>query len=202
MYSAKRLILGIGGTPRPNSATERALRICLNAAARQGAETVMLGSSDLTLPLYDPSRTDRSQKAQRMLALLRKCEGLVIASPGYHGSISGLMKNALDYIEDLRRNDPPYLDGRPVGCICCAYGWQAIGSTLATMRAIIHALRGWPTPLGAGINTSMEIFDPLGNCLDKAAKCQLETVGRQVADFARLQRSSNLKEHQPPLTAF
>jgi FMN reductase len=99
-----------------------------------------------------------------------------------------LIKNALDYAEELRADPRAYLDGIPVGCIACAGGWQAVGQTLAALRTIAHSLRGWPTPLGAMLNTSTALFDAEGNCTDMATKHQLETVGQQVIGFVRMQR--------------
>ena len=58
------------------------------------------------------------------------------------------MKNAIDLLEDLRGDSRVYLDGRAVGCIVTAAGWQGCNTTLGAMRGIVHALRGWPTPLG------------------------------------------------------
>ena len=55
--------------------------------------------------------------------------GVVIATPSYHGGISGLVKNAIDFVEDMRDDERPYLDGRAVGCIVVADGPQAIGAT-------------------------------------------------------------------------
>jgi FMN reductase len=110
---------------------------------------------------------------------------VIVASPAYHGSISGMVKNALDYLEDTAKDKRVYLDGVPVGLIVTAYGWQATGSTLATLRSIVHALRGWPTPLGAAINTSGRIFND-GQCNDEGAAAQLDLIGRQVYEFARL----------------
>ena len=115
---------------------------------------------------------------------MRRCQGVVIASPGYHGSISGLIKNALDYIEDLRTEPAPYLDGRAVGCIACAAGWQATGPTLAALRSVVHALRGWPTPMGVVVNTAEPVFEESGRCLDPIMDAQLALVGRQVIEFA------------------
>ena len=48
------LIVGLGGTTRPNSATEKALRIALNSAAAEGADTVLIGGVDLQFPMYEP----------------------------------------------------------------------------------------------------------------------------------------------------
>ena len=53
-------------------------------------------------------------------------------------------------------------------------------STLLTLRSIVHALRGWPTPMGATIRTYQGLFSPDGECLEDRARMQLELVGAQV----------------------
>jgi FMN reductase len=177
-------IVGIGGTPNPHSSTEAALRVALDSAAAGGASTKAFGGQYLAgLPLY---LTPGSASAgDELIAAVRQADALIIASPGYHGSISGIVKNAIDYLELTAKDSRVYLDGIPVGLVVTAFGWQAMGSTLATMRSIVHALRGWPTPLGATINTSGGIFRD-GVCVDEAAVKQLALVGRQVATFARM----------------
>ena len=178
-------VLGIGGSTRPNSTTERALQVSLAAAAAAGAETIMLGSADLLMPLYEPGGI-RAPKAVRFLEEVRRADCLVIASPGYHGAPSGMVKNALDYLEDMRHDEPPYLDGKAVGTIATASGWQATMSTIMSLRSVVHALRGWPTPMGATINMAGPVFDERGECVDPVARFQLELVGQQVVEFARM----------------
>ncbi|MCA1510475.1 NAD(P)H-dependent oxidoreductase [Bradyrhizobium sp. NBAIM01] len=196
MIQDRPLVLGIGGTPRSGSSSERALTISLKAAERRGARTILLSGTELLLPMYMPGQPP-SEQASRLLAALRQCHGLIVASPAYHGSISGLIKNALDYAEELRTDARAYLDGIPVGCIACAGGWQAVGQTLAALRTITHALRGWTTPFGAMLNTSAVLFDADGNCTDPATARQLETVGHQVVDFVRMQRLA--RQLAPPI---
>ena len=182
------LILGVGGTTRAGSTTERALSVALRAAAAEGADTVIITAANLVLPMYTTDPSTRTPAAERLVELYRRCHGLVIASPAYHGSLSGLVKNALDYAEDLRMDERAYFDGIAVGVIACAGGWQAAVQTMGALREIAHALRGWPTPLGAALNTSMRLFDDAGECLDLTSKFQLENVGRQVVQFAAMRR--------------
>jgi FMN reductase len=181
---SRPLIVGLGGTPRPGSSSECALRMSLAAAERAGAETVMVCGRDLMLPIYDPTISERSDGTRRLVSLLGKSDGIIVSSPGYHGSISGLVKNAIDYAEDLRDDTRPYLEGRAVGCIVCAYGWQATGTTLVGLRTIVHALRGWPTPFGATINSAVTKFTEECACLDPTVEKQLHFLGRQVVEFA------------------
>jgi len=194
MIQDRPLILGIGGTPRRGSSSERALVVSLKAAEERGARTILLSGAELLLPMYMPGQP-QSDQASRLLAALRECHGIIISSPAYHGSISGLIKNALDYAEELRTDARAYLDGIPVGCIACAGGWQAVGQTLAALRTIAHSLRGWPTPFGAMLNTSASLFDDQGNCTDMATERQLETVGHQVVDFVRMQHLGKQLTH-------
>jgi FMN reductase len=145
------------------------------------------------LPLYDTETADRSAEAHTLMQALIRADALIISSPGYHGSLSGMIKNVLDYVEDLRDHERVYLDGMAVGCIAVAYGWQASVSTLQTLRVTVHALRAWPSPLGATINASEPVFADDGRCTHDAARYQLQTVGRQVVDFAarnKMHRSS------------
>lgn len=177
-------VVGIGGTTRAGSSSETALRTALAAAAGEGAATRIFAGADLDFPMYAPERPERSPAARAFTDAIRQADAVIIASPGYHGSVSGLIKNALDYLEDLRGDPRPYLDGRAVGCIACAYGWQAGGSTLSALRSIVHALRGWPTPFGAAINSAAPVFEN-GACVDQDVLAQLTLVGRQAVQFVR-----------------
>ena len=137
----KPLVVGIGGTIGGASSTERALKIALDAAAAEGFATRMFGGADMArLPLYDPKATARTEHEQEFVGCVRQASALIIASPGYHGSISGVVKNALDLLEETARDPRPYLEDLPVGLIATAYGWQATGSTIAALRSIVHAL--------------------------------------------------------------
>ncbi len=185
------LIVGIGGTARAGSTTEMALRFALDAAQRAGAQTAIVAGPLLEFPMYSQDRTERPSSASQMISLLRRCHGVIVASPGYHGSVSGLIKNALDYVEDMREDEAAYFDGRAVGCVACAFGWQATGSTLAALRSIVHALRGWPTPVGVAVNSSSKIFDTEGNCLDGGISKQLQLMARQVVEFARMRAGAS-----------
>jgi FMN reductase len=174
------LIVGVGGTLRSNSSTERALRHCLSAVERQGGRTMLFCGDDIDLPMYNPHDADRTEKAEAMVTALRDADAVVVGSPGYHGGVSGLVKNALDYIEDLREGPRVYLDNTPWGCISCAYGWQAAVGTLGQLRVIGHALRAWPTPLGVAINSADPVWDDTGKLVDGTVRGQLDMLATQL----------------------
>jgi FMN reductase len=165
------LVVGIGGALHPGSATEGVLRAALSSASALGASTALFAGAELDLPMYAPG--PRGSRASALIDALRRADGVILASPAYHGTVSGLVKNALDYIEDLR--DVSYLDGLPVGCIAVSGGAQAAASTLTTLRCVAHALRGWPTPLGVAVDGP----------LDEVVLCRLDLLAEQVVGFAQ-----------------
>lgn len=185
-------VLCIGGSTRPGSSSESAVRVCAGAAREVGAEVDLIVGRDLLLPIYDTETPARHPLAERFLDAVRSADALIVSSPGYHGTMSGMIKNALDYVEDTRGDDRVYLDGIPVGCLAVAYGWQAAVSTLQSLRVTAHALRGWPSPLGATVNAATgTIFDVQGECLDETVRSQLRTVALQVVEFATLRRAGD-----------
>lgn len=187
MASFRPRIVGIGGTTRPGSSSEKALRYGLALAEAQGADVELFDGASINLPMYAPESPARSEGAQRLITALRRAQGVILSTPCYHGSVSGLVKNALDYTEDMCKDAEPYLDGCAVGLIVCGHGWQSTGVVLSAFRSIVHALRGWPTPMGVAINTLVEHFDERGTGLSEQTQRQMAIMVGQVIEFARLQ---------------
>jgi FMN reductase len=176
-------VLGIGGTLRPGSTSELALRHALRLAGEMGAATQLMTAQMLELPMYDPATAAQVPMARALIEAARSADKIIIATPGYHGNMSGLVKNALDYLQELAGDPAPYLHGRAVGCIVTAAGWQAGATSLASLRATVHALRAWPTPLGVVINSAVPPFRADGEPVDPAVAGQLREMAHQVVSF-------------------
>ncbi|MEA1651166.1 NAD(P)H-dependent oxidoreductase [Nitrospirillum sp. BR 11164] len=185
---SRPLIVGFGGTTRPGSSGERMVAAVLSAAAALGAETRLFGGAALAaLPHFAPENRQRTVEQRDFVDAVRAANGLVIGSPGYHGGVSGLVKNAIDLLEDLRDDDRPYFDGMPVGLSVTAAGWQAGGVTLTALRGIVHAMRGWPTPLGIAVNTvAQKPFDAEGHLVDAGILEQVQVQAQQIMLLADL----------------
>ncbi|WP_448662896.1 NADPH-dependent FMN reductase [Sphingomonas sp. CJ20] len=147
-------IVAIGGTLRPESSTGRLLAAALAMAEARGARTSLFTGPDIAFPHFEPGAGAGNPAIERYLTALRSADAIIVGSPGYHGTLSGLVKNALDYAEDLRTDDRVYFDGMPVGLIATGAGWQGAVATLQALRTVTHALRGWPTPIGLAVNTA------------------------------------------------
>jgi FMN reductase len=179
---ARQLVVGIGGSTRATSLTDELLRTALAEAEVRGARTMAFGGAFLAqLPIYVAD--EDSPAAAELVTAVGNADGLIIATPGYHGGMSGLVKNGMDHLESLRNDARPYLSERAVGTIVTAAGWQACGTTLVSLRSAIHALRGWPTPYGATVNSADPVFAEGGVLLEPIAAA-LRLVTGQVLDFA------------------
>lgn len=182
-------ILGLGGTTRPGSFTERALRYAATEVERLGGRMKLFCGSELILPAYSADKSMRSEEASRLVNVLRSCDAMVVASPGYHGSISGLVKNALEYSEDLALDERPFFEGRAIGCIVGGLGWQAIGTALVSLRSVVHSLKAWSPPTEVAMHTAGKVFGTAGYVLVPETKQDLDAQVHQLVEFARMRHS-------------
>src|SRR5689334_15479161 len=113
-------IVAIGGTTRAESTTGRLLAAALAMAEARGARTTLLTGQAIAFPHYEPGSAEGHPEIAEFLEALRTADAVIVGSPGYHGTLSGLVKTALDYVEQLRGDERPYLDGRPVAVLATA----------------------------------------------------------------------------------
>lgn len=140
-------IVLVSGSLRADSTSDRVARWCARQCAQQGADARVFTGAELQFPFYRPGLSEQDGEIGGFVRALGRADGLVLVSPTYHGTVSGLLKNALDYANDLVA-PRAFLEGVPVGCVAVGAGAQGMASTLTTLRTIGHALRAWPTPLG------------------------------------------------------
>lgn len=188
-------IIGIGGSVDTGSQSDAALRAVLASTERRGAAVQAFTGSAIDFPPYFTG-VEIPSAAGDYIDAVRAADAVVIASPGYHGTISGLVKNALDYLEELRADRHPYLDGRAVGLLAVAAGWQATVNTLATLRQITHALRGWPTPHGLTLNTTVTQF-AADLSTDADTSRSVDLMAAQLVGFASKMGTSASSSPQP-----
>ena len=178
-------VVGIGGAIREGSTSDTALGWMARELEERGAHVTVFKGRDIDFPLYDP--TGASEPDGRLTAYLeavRTCDALMISTPVYHGGPSGLVKNAIDHLQPLMTDERPYLTGRAVCCIAAGGGLPGAVASLSAMRDVIHALRGWPTPMQVPINASSHPFDDQGQCADPKLDRTLTAALDDLVGFA------------------
>lgn len=173
------VIVGLGGSLARASTSRAALQKALEGAGAAGAETLLLDLRELDLPMYDPDRAEPTEAASRLIESCYAADGLLWSSPLYQGTISGALKNALDWLHELGRRDPPYLHDKVIGLISAAGGMQGL-QAINTMEFAVRALRGWAVPYVVPIAAASRVFDSEGRIHDEAVERQLTTLGSEV----------------------
>jgi len=137
------LLVGLGGTLRENSRSRAALTAALTYAQTRGAQTELLDLRELNLPMYIPDIAiedyppEHHDTLRQFIASVRRAEALLWASPSYHGTVTGIFKNALDHLELLSEDERPYLTGRAIGLITIndSLPFEALGNAAYELRA-------------------------------------------------------------------
>ena len=176
-------ILGLAGSLRAGSTTRMAVRCALRGAEAAGAQVKLLDLASYELPFLGRENEAAAEKAVlRFLGDLRDADGIILGSPEIHGSMSGVLKNALDL------TDREHFEGKMIGLIGVAGGRMGAGDTLSHLRAIGRSLHAWVVPTQVSVADAGHAFDPRGEPRDAELADRLESVGRQVAHFGRLHK--------------
>lgn len=93
-------VLAISGSLRRDSCNRKALQIAKKIAADWGAEISELDLKTMNLPIYDGDIEAQGmpEAVQKLKAAVEATDVLLIASPEYNHSISGALKNAIDWL--------------------------------------------------------------------------------------------------------
>ena len=176
-------IAGISGSLRAGSYTRRAVECALQAAAETGAETQLIDLNDYNLVFRaGKDETGYPSDVARLRSEVKQAEGIILGTPEYHGSLSGVLKNALD----LMGFDE--FEGKMIGLVGVSGGRMGAFDALNTLRNIGRALHAWVIPEQASVPEAWKVFTADGKIADPQLEERLKEVGRQVARFARLHK--------------
>ena len=176
-------IVGLGGSLAAVSRSRAALVTALEGAEASGADTELLDLRELDLPMYDPDADAITPAATRLIETAHAADGLIWSSPLYQGSISGALKNALDWLHLLDDRDPPYLKDKVIGLISAAGGTQGL-QAINTMEFSVRALRAWAVPYVVPVASAARVFDLEGRIHDEGIEEQLKMLGSEVVRVA------------------
>ncbi len=182
-------IAGISGSLRAGSYTRRAVEIALEGAAETGAETRLIDLRDYNLVFRDgKDDTGYPDDVFRLRSEVKQAEGVILGTPEYHGSFSGVLKNALD----LMGFDE--FEGKMIGLVGVSGGRMGAFDALNSLRNIGRALHAWVIPEQTSVPEAWKVFSEDGKIADPQIEQRLKEIGRQVARFSRLHKCENALE--------
>lgn len=169
-------ILGVSGSMRADSNCIRALRVVLDAAEAHGAETRLLDLHEIDLPVFRPQDTPQTEGLLAADAAVNWADAIVLASPDYHGSMSGAMKNFLDYFWEE-------FAGKLFGYLCASH--ERGLTVMDQMRTAVRQCYGWSLPYGVAVHPD-EDFDLVAKVHSPAIARRLKMLGRDVKVYGEL----------------
>jgi NAD(P)H-dependent FMN reductase len=176
-------IVGISGSLRPGSYTRRAVETALAGAAEMGASTRLIDLREYKLVFRDgKDETAYPAGVFRLREQVKQADGVILGTPEYHGSLSGVLKNALD----LMGFDE--FEGKMIGLVGVSGGRMGAFDALNTLRNVGRALHAWVIPDQASVPEAWKVFGEDGKITDPQYETRLKDVGRQLARFARLHK--------------
>jgi FMN reductase len=182
-------IVGICGSLRGGSYTRRAVETALAGAAETGAETRLIDLRDYNLVFRaGKDETGYPDDVFRLRTEVKQADGVILGTPEYHGSFSGVLKNALD----LMGFDE--FEGKMIGLVGVSGGRMGAFDALNSLRNVGRALHAWVIPEQTSVPEAWKMFSEDGKIADAQVEERLKEIGRQVARFARLHKCENALE--------
>jgi NAD(P)H-dependent FMN reductase len=181
-------ILGVTGSLRRNSNSTRVLSTLLEIAATKfSADVQLLDLRETKLPFYSPSTSSddsSNRNIKRITQLVEWADVFILASPDYHGSMSGTMKNFLDYFWEE-------FAGKTFGYLCTSH--EKGLTVMDQMRTAVRQCYGWSMPYGISINSG-EDLNSNGEVVNAQLSKRLNMLARDLVVYGRLIRNQFKKD--------
>jgi len=175
-------ILGVGSSMREDSFSTAALKIALDFSKHQGAENNLLDLRQTQLPMFY-SQEQKTKEIQEVTNYVKWADAFLLATPDYHGSMSGSMKNFLDYFwSDFA--------GKLFGYMCASH--EKGLTVMDQMRTAVRQCYGWSLPYGVSINGEEDFEN--GQFTNQKLKSRLEMLSGDLVVYGELIRNQFLKD--------
>ena len=181
-------VLAFSGSMRTDSLNKKLVRAAAAAVERAGGEVTHLELRDLALPLYDGDLEAHSglpEGAQRLKQLMISHDAFLISSPEYNSSISGVLKNAIDWASRPVPGEPPlvWFSGKIVGLMAASPGGFGGIRALATLRAILENLGSIVIPKQVALPRAHEAFNEAGVLKDPKLQASIDALAQQLVEI-------------------
>jgi NAD(P)H-dependent FMN reductase len=178
-------VLGVSSSMRKSSFGTRALKIVLEASQKYDANPRLLELRKMKLPHFNPDSLVQSDMIlKKVTDDVNWADAFILVSPDYHGSISGSMKNFLDYYWEE-------FAGKTFGYICTSH--EKGLTVMDQMRTAVRQCYGWSLPYGISVNGE-EDFNDMGEVVNKLLAKRLKMLARDLVVYGKLIRGQFLQD--------
>lgn len=172
-------IVGIGGSLRPDSYSQMALKLVAQRVEALGAQVEILDLRQMNLPFCNGGDDYQAYPdVEKLRGTVAQADGLILATPEYHGSVSGVLKNALDLMSF------EHLDGKVAGLVS-VLGGQSNSNALNDLRVILRWVHGWVIPEQVAIAQAWKAFGSDGKIVDEKLSQRFDQLAQSLVENTR-----------------
>ncbi len=171
-------VIGLAGEYRSTSKSGMLVNLALGIAKQQGADVEFWDLAERPLPLVGEDGCWTHPNVKAFQSQIEEADAFFLSSPEYHGTMSGVMKNTLDWMYDK------HVGGKVFG-LMSTLGGVTNANTLNHMRISLRWLHGWPVPEQLAIGHVKEAFDEDGELVDKDLHQRLTALVTSVLSASK-----------------
>jgi FMN reductase len=169
-------VLGIGSSMRRDSFSTETLRIILNKVNKNGGDTRLLNLYSDPLPMYTAEYDEKLGGIKYIVELVSWADAIILATPDYHGSMAGSLKNFLDYFWSE-------FAGKTFGYLCSSH--EKGLTVMDQMRTAIRQCYGWSLPYGISVNSNQD-FNTDREIINTQLLVRLDSFARDLVVYGTL----------------
>ena len=176
--SAEVKILAISGSTRKGSYNKKLVRLAAEIATEKGATVTVIDLKDYPMPFYDgdlEAEIGLPENAKILRAKMIESDGVIISTPEYNGSISGVLKNTIDWLSrsDWKFNLDAFMN-KPFALMSTSVGKRGGQSALDHLAYVIEHIEGQVIPTKVSVPNGHTAFDEQGHLKDGAKAKELD----------------------------
>lgn len=186
---AQPKILVFSGSLRTDSWNHKLAVAASKGAEAAGAIVTVIRLREFQLPLYDQEIEDADglpENCLKLKELFKAHHGMIIGCPEYNSSITGVLKNTVDWVSRPRDGEQPLecFDRKVIGLVAASPGGLGGIRGLPVERMLLGHIKAIVLPDQFSLAKAHEAFDDNGNLKDDTQRGMAEGVGKAVAEVA------------------
>ncbi|MDP1834447.1 MAG: NAD(P)H-dependent oxidoreductase [Chlamydiales bacterium] len=184
-------ILAFAGSLRADSLNKKLIKIAAKGAEEAGAAVTLIDLKDYPLPLYDQEIEDKQglpDNAKKIKELMWAHDGFLLSCPEYNSSISGVLKNVIDWASRNASNDEVYLScfiDKVVTLMSASPGQLGGLRGLVHVRSIFGNINSLVLPKQKSISQANSAFAEDGTLKDPKQQQEVLDLGKTLSNFLK-----------------
>ncbi|HJL55056.1 MAG: NADPH-dependent FMN reductase [Candidatus Thalassarchaeaceae archaeon] len=176
------VVMGISGSYEMESSNGRLLELVLGDCRTAGAEAFVWDNEKTPLPMVGEEGCWSHPNVKKFKDKAESADAFVLSSPEYHGTMSGVMKNNLDWLSSEQAS------GKVFG-LMSTLGGRTNSNTLNHMRIVARWVHGWVVPEQVAIGNVESAFDESGQLIEESIRNRVSGLAESlVTSTVKLRR--------------